>query len=166
MMSTIATCDEKKCKRSLLSKVSHFRYIVHGIPKQKKYTMEEAKWSEESQTFTNEHIYTINWMEVKLWLGYLPSHIGLVQNVVWYSFPDICSVSSPFQLWLTNKHVFFPHSLEKLRDSTMNQKLNVPGVQKSDLQNHVREHKERDLYDDKKCEKHEYGNNENDENNE
>ena len=88
--------------------------------------MEEAKWCQDHQSFSHEHIFTLTSLEVKLWLGYLPSHLGLVQNIVWYCFPSAVAAASPFHSWLLNKDVFFPFSLQKLRAGAESKALNKP----------------------------------------
>jgi hypothetical protein len=94
-----------------------FRYIIHGIPKNKKYTIEEAKWSDHTQRFITEQIHTISPQTLKHWLGYIPNTIGAIQTIMWIYFPNIhiTDTRSPIEMWEQDKDVFIPYSFDKLR---------------------------------------------------
>ena len=101
----------------LTSSGTKFRYIIHGIPKNKKYTIEEAKWSDQTKCFITEQIHVISPQTLKHWLGYIPNTIGTVQTIMWVYFPNIPITEnrSPIEMWEQDKDVFIPYSFEKLR---------------------------------------------------
>lgn len=95
-----------------------FRYIIHGIPKNRYYTVEEARWSWKRKSFVSEHIHSMTPNSVKIWVGYSPKDLGLSEITMWlflpyYIFPD--KIQSPVKIWETNKDAFAPFSFEKLR---------------------------------------------------
>lgn len=101
------------------NRIHTFRYIIHGIPKDRKYTVEEAKWSHQLESFTSENTYTVSSNTVKKWLGYVPSHVGELKTIMWISFPHtvygINETRSPLKMWEQNHYVFAPYSFERLR---------------------------------------------------
>jgi hypothetical protein len=98
-----------------------FRYIIHGVPKNKKYTIEEAQWCDESQQFIYEQVHTVSAAVVKQWLGYIPSTIGDIKTIMWMVFPDKVfnpatkNPSSPLSLLEKNRDVFMLYNLERFR---------------------------------------------------
>ena len=98
---------------------SKFRYIIHGVPKNKKYTIEEAKWSEDKQQFSAEMIHVVSLNTLKNLVGYLPSSIGEVKTVMWIFLPEtvysLNNSNSPLTMWRENHEIFAPYSFDKLR---------------------------------------------------
>jgi len=96
-----------------------FRYIIHGIPKNKKYTIEEARWCDQHKQFIGEQIHTVTFVTLKQWLGYIPSVLGDIKTIMWMGFPSSVyketNDESPLHLWENNHDTFLPHSLEKMR---------------------------------------------------
>lgn len=96
-----------------------FRYIIHGVPRNKRYTIEEARWCDLTHQFISEKTHTIYAPTLKQWLGYIPSTLGDITTIMWMGFPssswDAESQSSPLEEWDKNKDLFIPHSLEKFR---------------------------------------------------
>jgi hypothetical protein len=96
-----------------------YRYIIHGVPKNKKYTIEEAFWNEKIERFEKEMIHVGTVHEIKKWLGYMPLILGTIKTTIWFYFPqhvlEKSKYQSPFLLWQNNKDAFIPYSLEKLR---------------------------------------------------
>ena len=101
------------------SKGTKFRYLIHGIPKNKKYTVEEAKGCHETQTFVAERTHTLSAMNLKHWLGYTPGHVGTIQTIMWLYLPWVVYSTTetrfPLEMWAQDKDIFIPFSLEKLR---------------------------------------------------
>lgn len=104
---SISTCNTK------------FRYIIHGVPLNKKYTIEEAKWCDHAKQFVSEQIHTIHALTLKQWLGYIPSTVGDMTTTMWMKFPTTVwsdqSESSPLECWDRNRDIFAPHSLFSIR---------------------------------------------------
>lgn len=96
-----------------------FRYIIHGIPKNKKYTIEEARWCDHQNHFSVEYIHTISSSTLKLWAGYIPASIGDIKITMWIYLPHTIynpkEDKSPLKMWESNPDVFIPYSFEKLR---------------------------------------------------
>jgi len=111
-----------------------FRYIIHGIPKYKLYTLEEARWSDDRQQFISELTHTLQSSQVKKWLGYIPAAVGDIKTTMWLHFPHNVfrpdSTQSPMLMWLADNKVFIPNSIEKMRhfpkgDSCVEQVANI-----------------------------------------
>jgi hypothetical protein len=95
---------------------SKFRYIIYGRPKGGRYTIEEAEWSDQEQKFIYEQIHLLSGFLLKQWLGYIPNTTGEIQTIIWMTFPHTTyHTKSPIQLWMKNRHIFFPYSLNRLR---------------------------------------------------
>jgi hypothetical protein len=96
-----------------------FRYVVHGIPKNKLYTIEEARWCDDTKQFVSEKIHTIQSLTLKQWIGYIPSTVGDIKTVMWMGFPALMwepnSLLSPLGEWENKKDLFSPYSLERFR---------------------------------------------------
>jgi hypothetical protein len=101
------------------TKTTKFRYIVHGIPKNKLYTIEEAKWCDETNQFVSEKTHTIQSFSLKQWMGYIPSTVGDIKTIMWMGFPSLMwdsnSSLSPLGEWESKKDLFAPYSLERFR---------------------------------------------------
>jgi hypothetical protein len=52
---------------------TRYRYIVHGVPKDRHYTVEEARWSWSKQRFVDENTFLVTSNTIKTWLGHLPT---------------------------------------------------------------------------------------------
>jgi hypothetical protein len=117
ILNTTDTINNTNCY--LPQKGTKFRYIINGIPTNKKYIVEEARWSDEKQQFISEVIHSISGITLKQWLGYVPVKTGEIKIVMWLYLP--CHIysnqelKSPLYLWGKNKKVFVPFSLEALR---------------------------------------------------
>jgi hypothetical protein len=96
-----------------------FRYIIHGVPRNKRYTIEEARWCDSTNQFISEKTHTLYAITLKQWLGYIPSTLGDITTIMWMGFPstswDSESQLSPLDEWGKNKDLFIPHNLEKFR---------------------------------------------------
>ena len=105
-----------------------FRYIIHGVPKNKKYTVEEAQWCDVRQQFIYEQIHTVTPQTVKQWIGYIPSSIGDLQTTMWMVFPlnvfdpsksssssPTQPLTSPLKAWEDNHSAYVPNNLERFR---------------------------------------------------
>ena len=96
-----------------------FRYIISGIPKNKKYTIEEARWSDQKRQFVSECIHVVTPATVKHWLGFIPASLGYMKITMWIYLPlsifDIEQTDSPLKLWEENRNVFIPYSFDRLR---------------------------------------------------
>lgn len=96
-----------------------FRYIIHGVPLNKKYTIEEARWCDTSQQFISEQTHTLPALTLKQWLGYIPSAVGDMTTIMWMRFPQVAwsheNKSSPLESWDQNHGVFAPYSLFSMR---------------------------------------------------
>lgn len=90
-----------------------YRYIVHGVPKNKRYTVEEAKWCDKTNRFVSEITHTLSPIYLKQWLGYVPSVIGDMKTVMWMCV--MCNCESPLIDWIENHSVFGAQNLEKMR---------------------------------------------------
>ena len=97
-----------------------FRFIIHGVPKNKKYTVEEAMWCDTTQKFITEKLHTVSYITLRHLLGYIPRTIGgALQTEMWMYLPDIIydeEAKSPIEMWESNKNVFAPFSFETLRN--------------------------------------------------
>lgn len=112
---------ENKSSTSNLKSSTHtkFRYVIHGIPKNKLYTIEEARWCDETKQFVSEKIYTVQSLTLKQWIGYIPSTVGDIKTVMWMGFPAMMwksnSLLSPLGEWEKKRDLFLPYSLERFR---------------------------------------------------
>jgi hypothetical protein len=96
---------------------SKFRYIIHGIPKQGKYTIEEAEWCDRTNQFITEQTYVLSSNLLRQWLGYSPFSIGEIKVTMWIFLPHVVysGSKSPLKLWLKNRYIFAPYCLDRLR---------------------------------------------------
>ena len=96
-----------------------FRYIIHGVARNKHYTIEEAQWCDQTLQFISEQIHTVTFPLLKRWLGYIPSMVGDLRTTMWMCFPSHLQPAqksySPLRLWMTHPDLFVPVSLEKFR---------------------------------------------------
>ena len=96
-----------------------FRYIVHGRPCNRQYTIEEAQWCDVSNRFISEQTHTVRFDVIKNWIGYIPSALGVTKTVMWLHFPPILHKyvqnKSPLHFWKYTENAFAPYSLEQLR---------------------------------------------------
>lgn len=99
-------------------KGTKFRYMIHGQTKDKKYTIEEARWCDINKRFIFEHVHVLTCSTVKKWFGCVPSTIGQLKRIIWLIFPEsiynIKNNISPIKMWEQNKDVFCPFSFKKL----------------------------------------------------
>lgn len=95
-----------------------FRYIIHGVPRNKQYTIEEARWCDQRLQFSFERIHTVPFTVVRQWLGYIPSAVGDLRTTLWMCFPvtlrSVAQGHSPLDLWLQEGSRAF-RSLEPYR---------------------------------------------------
>jgi len=121
----IVTSEISKKKIFLLIKMSKaevsikFRYIVHGKPCNRQYTIEEAQWCDISNRFISEQTHTVRSNDLKNWIGYTPSVVGDMKTVMWIHFPPVLHKyiqnKSPLHFWKLTQDAFAPYSLEQLR---------------------------------------------------
>jgi len=113
----------QKYKRKDLQGHNHtpgtrFRYVIHGVPKNRHYSVEEARWSWKRRGFVNEHHHSVSSNTIKTWLGYIPSTLGESKIAIWLFLPYTVypdKMKSPLKMWDANHDVFAPFSFEKLR---------------------------------------------------
>jgi len=95
------------------------RYIIHGVPLNKKYTIEEARWCDTVQQFISEQTHTLPALTLKQWLGYIPSTVGDMTTTMWMGFPPVAwpsaNKASPLDSWNRNHDIFAPCSLLSMR---------------------------------------------------
>ena len=94
-----------------------YRYIIHGVPKNKQYTVEEARWCDRTQQFESEQVHTVGFNSMRQWLGYAPATLGDMRTTMWLYLPALIQTGnkSPLLLWNDNREIFAPFGIEKLR---------------------------------------------------
>lgn len=95
-----------------------FRYTIFGVPHDRLYSVEEARWSWKKRGFVSETHHFLSASSVKQWFGYVPSTLGEFKSVVWVFLPYTIykdKTKSPLKMWEENHDVFVPFSFDKLR---------------------------------------------------
>ena len=96
-----------------------FRYIVHGKPRNRRYTIEEARWCDISKRFISEQTHIMRFDVIRNWFGQSPATLGNLKTIMWIHFPPILHKyiqnQSPLCFWKFTQDAFAPYSLDQLR---------------------------------------------------
>lgn len=102
-----------------MSSVHKYRYIIYGKPCNRHYTIEEAKWCDETQRFIFEKTHSIKFHILKQWIGYLPVILGNSRTVMWMHIPNLLQTyipnDSPLTFWQNHSVMLAQLKLENLR---------------------------------------------------